>query len=755
MTSSSRPRSGLVQLVLLGLLTPILPVVAQQRPMTFLDLQQLRSVGDAAVSPDGRRVLYTLSVPDWKEARRSSDIYLVSVDAGVPSTRQMTFTRDKNETNPAWSRDGSFFVFSSNRDGTGTPPPAQLYLMRPDGGEARRLTDAKDGVADFAFSRDGKWLVYAAGKADERQLWALPVTGIDSARPKQLTRHATPIRWWTIAPDSRRIYFTAPDTLDKDNRTRVEKKFTVNIRNEPQPTEQLWALELEPGTETRLTSDTSYSVSGVTLSKDGRWLGFRGTFNDRYQRNITGSGMYADVYLLETATGQIERLTSNAEIGESTVSFSPDGSMIAISAENDWTYFRDEKLYVRPAAQRGAPWRKLGGGFDGSLSVDWWSADGKTIYFTTGVRATRQVMAASVETGEVRPVTSVAGAVSAGQDEDSGLILVNYEDNLSPPDLYAVRSVEGLADRARWTRLTSSNPQAAGIAMGDAEEITWKSKDGKTVGGVLVKPVGWQRGRRYPLIVQIHGEPAGADLLDFNPGYGAQVYAGNGYAVLLPNYRGSTNYGEQHRLDIVGVGNYFQKGYEDIMTGVDFLIGQGIAHPDSMGAMGWSAGGHWSNWILTHTNRFKAISSGAGAMNWISMYAQSDVQRNRAEYFANGQKPWENFDAYWQVSPLRFIRNARTPTLIHVVDGDPRVPRPQSEELHMALKQLGVPTEFFVYPGNTHGIPDPRNRYLKAVAEYTWFERWIRGKPWFTWKELLQAVDDAGAPSTDPAGGPR
>ena len=590
---------------------------------------------------------------------------------------------------------------------------------------------------------------------DERQLWALPVAGIDSARPKQLTRHATPVRWWTIAPDARRIYFTAPDTLDKDNRARVEKKFTVNIRNEPQPPEQLWALELEPGTEARLTSDTSYSVSGVTLSKDGRWLGFRGTFNNRYQRNVTESSSYADVYLLETASGRIERLTNNAEIGESTVSFSPDGSMIAISAENDWTYFRDDKIWVRPTGEPGTPWRKLGGSFDGSMSAGWWSADGKTIYFTTGVRATRQVMAASVETGEVRPVTSVTGAASAGQDEDSGLILVNYEDNLSPPDLYAVRSVEGLADRARWTRLTSSNPQVAGIAMGDAEEITWKSKDGKTVGGVLVKPVGWQRGRRYPLIVQIHGGPAGADLLEFNPGYGAQVYAGNGYAVLLPNYRGSTNYGERHRLDIVGVGNYFQKGYEDIMTGVDFLIGQGIAHPDSMGAMGWSAGGHWSNWILTHTNRFKAISSGAGAMNWISMYAQSDVQRNRAEYFANGQKPWENFDAYWQVSPLRFIRNARTPTLIHVVDGDPRVPRPQSEELHMALKEQGVPTEFFVYPGNTHGIPDPRNRYLKAVAEYTWFEKWIRGKPWFTWKELLQAVDDAGAPSTDPAGGPR
>ena len=222
--------------------------------------------------------------------------------------------------------------------------------------------------------------------------------------------------------------------------------------------------------------------------------------------------------------------------------------------------------------------------------------------------------------------------------------------------------------------------------------------------------------------------------------------------VLLPNYRGSTSYGEQHRLDIVGSGNYFQKGYEDIITGVDHLIAQGIVAPDSMGVMGWSAGGHWSNWILTQTDRFKAISTGAGAMNWISMYAQSDVQRNRAEYFARGKKPWEDFKSYWKVSPLKYINNAKTPTLIHVVDGDPRVPRPQSEELHMALKQRGIPTEFFVYPGTTHGIPDPRNQYLKAVAEFTWFEKWIRGKPWFTWKDLLKAVDDSVAAAGKVAG---
>jgi dipeptidyl aminopeptidase/acylaminoacyl peptidase len=175
------------------------------------------------------------------------------------------------------------------------------------------------------------------------------------------------------------------------------------------------------------------------------------------------------------------------------------------------------------------------------------------------------------------------------------------------------------------------------------------------------------------------------------------------------------------------------------MSGVDHLIAQGWVDADRLGVMGWSAGGHWSNWILTHTNRFKAISSGAGAVNWISMFAQTDVQRVREFYFQG--TPYQRFDHFWEMSPLKYIANAKTPTLIHVVDGDPRVPRPQSEELYMALKKLGVPTEFLVYPGNTHGITEPRNQLVKMMSEFHWFEKWVRGTgKWFEWKDLLATL---------------
>lgn len=731
-------------------------VVAQspsRRPMTFLDMQQMRQIGAPAPSPDGKWLLYTVSTPDWKEAKRQTDIYLVSLAAGVPSTRQLTFTKDKDETQPRWSRDGSFFVFASNRDAPASASGQnQLYLMRADGGEARRITDAKDGVSTFAFSRDGRWLAYRSGKADEEQLYALPVADIDSGKPIQITKQQAGVGLWRWAPDSKRIYFVTADTLDRDEKLRIEKKFSVAVRNMERPLSSLWVADVgSAGRSTRLTSDSSISVSNFSISDDGRWVAFRGASANRYHRNITEESAYGDNFLLETATGRVERLTRNDEVAESPVRFSPDSRWMVFSSSDDMTRFnmKNDRVYLRRVDDRGGQWRKLGSNFDGDVGADFWSPDGKTIYFNQGVRATEQLLALDVASGAVRQVTSEPATVNVDRDDDTGILLINYSDPVTPPALFTVASLDQVGNRRAWRQLTDANPQVRGFALGEESEITWTSTDGKPASGVLVKPVGYQAGRRYPLIVAIHGGPAAADVLRFNSGYGSQVYAGAGYVVLRPNYRGSTNYGEAHKTDIVN--NYFQKGYEDIMTGVDYLVAQGLADPDRMGVLGWSAGGHWSNWILTHTNRFKAISTGAGTMNWISMFAQSDMQRVRQFYLGN-KLPYDDFDAYWNQSPLKYIRNARTPTMIHVVKDDPRVPRPQSEELHMALKQLGVPTEFFVYPGDTHGIPDPRNQLLKSMAEMAWMDYWVRGSGRkFAWRDVLKTLGDDRPTSADSA----
>jgi dipeptidyl aminopeptidase/acylaminoacyl peptidase len=713
------------------------------RPMTFLDMQQMRQVASPTPSPDGKWLLYTLSTPDWKEAKRQSDIYLVSTQQGLPSTRQMTFTKEKNETSPHWARDGSFFVFLSNREAPENASSRnQLYLMRPDGGESRRISDTREGVSDFAFSRDGRWLVYRSGKAGEEQLYRLPVTGIDSASAEQLTKHPAGVKTWEFTQDGKRIYYVSPDRIDQDEKLRREKKFTVNIRNPETPTASLWALDFDPSATKRVAEGGAYSVDDFVISSDGRWVAFRGQSPDRYKRGITQENLYSDWYLLETGTDTIERLTTNAEVGEGRLSFSPDAKMVAFSAPDDLEKYgmSNSRVYLRSTADRGKPFRKLGSAFDGDVTVGFWSADSSTIYFNEGIRATNQVVALDARMNTVRPITEVKGSVAVDRDEDTGVLLVTYSDATTPSTLFTVDAINNVSSRAAWRQLTDPNPQVRSFALGEQEEITWKSKDGTMVGGVLVKPVGYRAGQRYPLIVAIHGGPASADINSFNGGYGSQVYAGAGYAVLRPNYRGSTNYGFKHRTDIVG--NYFQAGYEDIMSGVDYLIAQGIADPDRMGALGWSAGGHWSNWILTHTDRFKAISTGAGTSNWISMYAQSDVQRNR-QFYLGDKLPYDDFDAYWVQSPLKYIKNAKTPTMIHVVEGDPRVPSPQSIELHMALKQLGIPTELFTYPGTTHGIPDPRNQLVKSVSEMAWMDYYVRGiGKKFSWRDVLQTLDD-------------
>ncbi|HMJ17749.1 MAG TPA: S9 family peptidase [Gemmatimonadaceae bacterium] len=732
------------------------PSSAAPRPLTFLDRQYQRDIGSPTPSPDGKWLLYTLSTPDWNQARRQTDIYLVGLKDGLASTKQMTFTKDKNETSPRWARDGKFFVFLSNRDapaGTGggaagggnAASQNQIYIMRPDGGEARKITDAKEGVSTLAFSKDGKWLAYRSGKPDEEQLYALPVVGIDSAKPVQLTHQAVGVGLWKWSPDARRIYFVTADTLDKDEKLRMEKKFNVAIRNMATPLSSLWAFDVDTKKATRLTRDTSITVTDFNISDDGKWIGFHGTSANRYNRNITEQDLYSDLFLLETATGNIERLTNNTEVGESDLEFSPDSKWIAFSAPDDMTQYSmtNDRVYLRRVDDKGGQYRKLGGQFDGDVTIGFWSKDGKTIYFNEGIKATYQLMALDIDKNTVRQMSNVRASLNVSQDEDSKVVLLNYADPRNPSTLFTVATVDQTPTRASWRQLTDANPQVRGFALGDEEEISWKSTDGKTVGGILIKPVGYKAGTRYPLIVAIHGGPAAADVLGFNGGYGAQTYAGAGYAVLMPNYRGSTNYGEKHKTDIVG--NYFQKGYEDIMTGVDQLIAQGIVDSTKMGVLGWSAGGHWSNWILTHTNRFKAISTGAGTSNWISMYAESDVQRNRQFYLGN-KLPYDDFDAYWNQSPLKYIKNAKTPTMIHVVEGDPRVPRPQSEELFMALKRLGVPTEMYVYPGNTHGIPDPRNQLLKSVAEMAWMDYWVRGSgKKFAWRDVLKTLDPEGS----------
>jgi dipeptidyl aminopeptidase/acylaminoacyl peptidase len=222
-----------------------------------------------------------------------------------------------------------------------------------------------------------------------------------------------------------------------------------------------------------------------------------------------------------------------------------------------------------------------------------------------------------------------------------------------------------------------------------------------------------------------------------------QVLAAKGYAVLKPNYRGSTGYGDPFLRDMIG--HYFKNAHLDVMAGVDHVIAMGVADPERLGKMGWSAGGHMTNKIITFTDRFKAASSGAGAANWVSMYAQSDVRTYRTPWF--GGTPWQKnapIDVYWEHSPLKYIANVKTPTIFLVGERDPRVPMPQSVEMYRALKSNGIPTKLYVAPREPHGFQELRHQLFKVNAELDWFEQWVTKRS-YTWEQ---------APGGEPAAKP-
>ncbi len=602
--------------------------------------------------------------------------------------------------------------------------------MRSDGGEAKRVTDEKDGVNLFRWSPDGKHLAYSGGKPERRQIWLMPPRGGEAL---QLTKHETPIVWWDWSPDSERIYFTSPERVDEDDLKRKEKGFDVQIVNQPQPPEHLWMIDVETKEEKRLTSGEEYTVSSVETSKDGRWIAFRGNSADRY-----AGWMDSELYLLDLTSGKVTQLTDN-KVSEGGFLFSPDSRWLAFSAADEFTTYRTSKIYLLPVG--GGEWRKLPTNFTYDASVSFWGDDSQTIYANTLVGVNNNLFSVPISGGRAKQIIKEDAAISVNRDEDSGTLIISYSDPAHPTDLYT-STWEKLGDPKGWVRLTRSNPEVEGMLLGKYETIRWKSTDGKTIEGLLIKPVGFQQGKRYPLIVQIHGGPASAYTNAFSGYYGnyVHIYAANGYAVFQPNYRGSSGYGERFRMEIAG--DYFRQAFDDIMTGVDYLIKQrGIADPDKLGMMGWSAGGHWSNWTLVSTDSFKAISTGAGAVNWISLYAQTDVQFTREFYFEG--TPYDSWDGYIRVSPLKYIKRAKTPTLIHFGEKDQRIPKPQGDELHMALKKLGVPTEYIVYPNMPHGLRNIRYQMVKMQAEFGWFEKWLKGKAeWFNWKEMLKTLEE-------------
>jgi dipeptidyl aminopeptidase/acylaminoacyl peptidase len=647
-----------------------------KRAMTLVDVLNVPNLTDPQLSPDGRQVAYVLAKADWKANKRISHIWRVNGD-GTGSV-QLTSGQD-GETGPRWSPDGRTLAFLAKR---GAEEATQIYLLPNSGGEAQALTAQASAIAD--------------------------------------------IRW---APDGKSIFFVAPEPKTDEEKAREKAKDDVFAFDEDYKQRHLWRVSVSDRKTERLTGG-DYSVLSYDLSRDGRRVAF-----NRAPTPLLGTSEESEVWMMNADGSSASQLTHNG-IAERSARISPDGTQVIFlaGANEKFESYYNGRIFVVPSA--GGAAKLLAADLPYAVDAADWSRDGASVCFLANLGVHNELFQLDVKSGKARQLTDgqhALGGWSFVAEADRHVMTIDDAENTG--DVWLI----GSANPGSPTRVTHVfDYLAQDFRLPRQQRVQWKGADGVTVEGLLYYPLDYREGQRYPLAVQTHGGPQASDkygLADW--GSYVPVLTAKGYLVLKPNYRGSTGYGDSFLRDMVG--HYFQNAHLDVMTGVDYLIAKGIADGDRMVKMGWSGGGHMTNKIITYTTRFKAASAGAGATNWISMYAQSDTRTFRTPWF--GGTPWQKnapIDTYWENSPLKYVSNVKTPTIILVGEKDVRVPMPQSVEMYRALRSNGVPTHLYVAPREPHGWQELRHELFKMNVELDWFEKYAMDRRY----EWEKAPDD-------------
>ena len=630
---------------------------------------KLKTVGSPRVSPDGKRVVYTVNEPVMTADKSEfvNQIWLATI--ATKQNVQLTFG-DKSSTNPKWSPDGNWIAFTSNRKDNKN----NIYLLNLNGGEAEPLTDVKTSVSDFAWSPDGKSIAFRMtdAKTDEEEK-------NDKAR--------NDFRWVDENLKMSRLYVIS---LQKD----------ANGKREPR----------------KLTA-ANYNVQEFDWSADGSQIAFGHTKSPGANDWTT-----SDISIVEVASGKVTML-ANTPAAESSPTYSPDGKSIAVLVSDNPPRWAQTGLIQIFSTSGGAP-KVVAASYDGQPGIAGWSADGKRIYFAEAKGTGTQLYTVDVAANRIEEVKLTPAVYNAMTLNKTGTMfgLVRQTSD-TPGDVY-VASVSDFAP----VQISRVNADVKLPPVGRTEVIRWKSKDGKEIEGLLTYPVGYQAGRRVPLILNIHGGPAGVFMQTYLGGRGVYplaTFSARGYAILRPNPRGSSGYGTEFRR--ANMKDWGMGDYQDLMTGVDRVIEMGVADPERLGVMGWSYGGFMTSWVVTQTKRFKAASAGAPVTNLMSFNGTADIPSFVPDYF--GVQSWDAIDVYQKHSPMFNVKGVSTPTMIQHGEADVRVPISQGYEFYNALKVQGVPTRMLVLPRQPHGPTEPRMQLAAMKANLDWFDKYIGSKP--------------------------
>jgi dipeptidyl aminopeptidase/acylaminoacyl peptidase len=671
-------RTPLFIAFVLSITCPLLAQVAVKTPTIDQSLE-MYSVGSPKISPDGRHVVYEQTRTNWDANAFETDLWIADVATG----QRHQLTTMGHSCNPAeWSPDGKWIAFVSDRPGSLPKSPAekrQLWIMPADGGEAQQLTKMEKGVSGF------EW-----------------------------------------APDSQRIAFSAEAPEPKPMKDRKESFGDYHVIHADYERAHLWLVDMPKtdsagrvtavGEPKEITKEDSFSVEEFSFSPDGQRIAFSAAKDPDLISSFS-----KDIYVVTVADGAVKKLVNTAG-PDSDPHWSPDGKQIAYATSNGEKYFFYTNQKIAVVDADGGTQRVVSDAFDEDPDLVKWAPEG--IYFSGLQKMSSSLFLLDPGNGKVKKISmqgsEIAGAFTFSKDFKQVAYRGTGANKYA--EIYA-----GAVGGGSPLQLTQAGAQEVGFTVAQREVVRWKSGDGTEIEGVLYKPKDFSPEKKYPLLVVIHGGPTGIDMpfVSADRYYPIERFVAKGALVLRPNYRGSAGYGAKFRA--LNVRNLGVGDYADVISGVDYLITQGYVDRERVGSMGWSEGGYISAFITTSSDRFKAVSVGAGISDWMTYYANTDITPFTPQYLR--ATPWDDPEVYKTTSPISYISKAKTPTLIQHGGADKRVPIANGFELRQALEDHGVPVKMVVYDGFGHPINKPKQQRAVMEENENWFGHYIWGDP--------------------------